>query len=474
MNLNSRTERILQIGLIAAFALPLVAQVLVGSYTRMMADDYCTSYAGRTQGLIDAFVTQYNTWAGQPSNILFKNAVGMVGSWIISWLPLAVVVSWLTALAWTLTGIFKGLSIPRWVILLVAAVCLFAILDGSPLVVQSLYWLAAVVPYTMPLVVGTLYVGFLARVVRSEKPIGVPTLLISAVICFIGGGFSEAYVATQMAALLAGIGICALSPTPALRKRALPVLIAGLVATVLVLAVILAAPGNAVRRANFPSPPPLPTFVMSSAVQAVALVAVSLVSFSPFGALLTVIGFAILAHRYPPSAKPPITPVHVLAFLILMFLPVTAYIAVGVYGTGGVPPARTYIIPQTVIVGTLALAGYATRPHIRIPVVSAGRKRVLQQVGGVVLIMLVFLGPVRTAVRTLQTLPAFQTFAAEFDQREQLIAAAKAQGETRLVVAPFTIDVAERVGLDTIGRDSAFWVNACAARYYELEAIVAE
>jgi hypothetical protein len=474
MILTSRTERILQIGVIAVFVLPLLAHMLVGSHTRMMADDYCTSYMGRSQGLIGAFVTQYNTWAGQPSNILFKNAVGVFGTWVIPLLPLAVVVAWLAALVWTLTGIFKGLSIPRWLILLAAAICLFAILDGSPLVVQSLYWLAAVVPYTMPLVVATFYIGFLARVVRSDKPIGVPTLLISAVIGFVAGGFSETYVATQMAALLTGIGICVLSPTPALRKRTLPVLIAGLVGTVIVLAVILAAPGNAVRRSNFPAPPPLPTFVMSSVVQAVALVFASLTSFSPIGAILTVAGFAIIAHRYPPRVKAPISPVHVLAFLILLFLPVTAYLATGVYATGGVPPARTYIIPQMVIVSALALAGYAIGSRVKIPVLVEQRRPIVRLIGVLALIALVILGPVRTAVRTLQTLPAFQAFATEFDQREQLITAAKAQGETRLVVAPFTIDIAERVGLETIGDDPAFWVNGCAAQYYGLEAIVAE
>lgn len=474
MPVNSRNSRLLQIALIAAFVLPLLAHVYVGSHTRMMADDYCTSYEGRTEGLIGAFLTQYNTWAGQPSNILVKNAVGMVGSWVIPVLPFAVVVSWTIVLVWTLTGIFKGLSIPRWIILLAAAVCLFAILDGSPLVVQSLYWLAAVVPYTMPLIVATGYIGFLAWVVRSEKPIGIGTLLISAVICFIAGGFSETYVATQMAALMAGILICALSRMPALRNRALPLLIAGLVGTVIVLIVILAAPGNAVRSANFPDPPPLFTLATSSVVQGVALVIASLASFSPLGALSTLILFAVFARLYPPPIKPPITPVHVLAFLILLFMPVTAYIAVGVYGTGGVPPARTYIIPQTVIVGALALAGYAVGSHFKLPRWVAGRKQAMQSLAAVLVIVLVVLGPIGSAVRILQTLPAFQTFASEFDAREQLITTAKARGETTLVVAPFTIDIAERVGLESIGIDPAFWVNGCAARYYGLEALVAE
>src|SRR5690606_9540168 len=134
-----------------------------------------------------------------------------------------------------------------------------------------------------------------------------------------------------------------------------------------------------------------------------------------------------------------------------------------------VPPARTYIIPQTVIIGGLALAGYAIGAHIRIQ-----RRPVLRQIGIIAFIVLLILGPIRTAVWTLQTLPAFQTFATEFDQREQIIAAAKARGETNLVVPPFTVDIAERVGLDTIGSDPAFWVNACAARYYELESLVAE
>lgn len=471
--MNSRTDRIFRIALIAAFALPLLAHMLVGSYTRMMADDFCTSYLGRTEGLIGGFIVQYNTWAGQPSNILLKNAVGIIGMWVIPLLPSLVIVSWMGALMWTLEEIFKGLRPPRWILLLAAAAYLFAIFDGSPLIIQSLYWLAAVIPYTMPLVVATVYVGFLARVLQSEKPIGTPTLLLSAILCFIAGGFSENYIVVQLGALLAGIAICVLLPSPRLRQRALPVLIAGLVGTALVLVIILAAPGNTVRRAGFPPPPSVLTIVTSGTIQTIAFIVVSLTSFSPVGALITVIVSAYIAYCYSSRATIPITPFHALAFLMFLFLPVAAYVAAGVYATGGaLPPARSYIIPQTHIVGALALAGYTIGSQLKARGAFRHASRVGQSIAVVLIVALVILGPVRAAAQTLQTLPAFQVFATEFDQREQYITAAR--GETTLTVAPLTVDVGERVGLETIGADPEFWVNGCAARYYGLEAIVAE
>jgi hypothetical protein len=472
--LQLRTNRPLQFVLIAVFVLPLLAHAWVGSNTRMMADDFCTSYLGRSEGMIGGFVVQYNTWAGQPSNILIKNAVGIVGSWVIPLLPLLVIGIWFLILVWTLAQIFKTLHLPRWLLALAAAAFLFAIFDGSPQITQSLYWLAAVVPYTMPLVLATAFIGFLARLVQSDRPIRIPRLLISGIGCFVMGGFSENYIVLQMSVLIAGLILCVLLPSPRPMQRALPILIAGLVGTILVLAVMLAAPGNAIRRANFPPSPSILTIAESSVIHSFALVFASMTSFSPLGAIITVALAATISYWYTPQRKIRIGPLHILLALILLFLPIGAYIAAGVYSTTRVPPARTYIIPQTMIVGVLALIGYVVGIRLKNRSPFRQGSQTLQWATVVLLIAALAFGPLRSTAQILSTLPSFQTFAAGFDQREQLIDAAVERGERTLVVPPLSLDIAPLIGLENIGSNPTAWVNACAAQYYGLESLAVD
>lgn len=469
--LPTHFRRFLPIALLVVFSLPLIAHMIVGSHTRMMVDDFCTSYSGRSEGLIGGFITQYSTWAGQPSNIISKNAVGLAGSWVIPLLPPLVVAGWFIAILWTLSQVFKRLWLPHLLLVLAAAIFLFAILDGSPQIIQSLYWLAAVIPYTLPLVFATIFVGFLARTLQADNPPGISTLVFSGVFCFITGGFSESYIVVQLGLLLSGIAICILLPSPARRKRALPVLVAGLIGTVLVLFVILAAPGNAIRRASFPPAPPIPEMVTSALIHAVALVVTSLVAFSPIGAILTVAISSFIAYRHASHIALRIKPMYVLLFLMSVFVPITAYTVAGIYGTSFVPPARTYIIPQTLIVAALAAIGFMIGIKLRERGAFRAAKPLIYALGAVVMIGLLVFGPVRSTIRILDTLPAFQTFAAEVDQREQMIETARQRGETDVRVPPFTVDIAEAVGLLTIGADPAFWVNVCAAQYYGVETL---
>lgn len=463
---------LLKITLLIIFTCPLIAHMIIGSHSRMMADDFCTSYLGQSEGLIGGFIVQYNTWAGQPSNILIKNAVGILGSWLIPLLPILVIIIWLFISMWTLNQIFSKKQLPFELTLLLSTILIFAILDGSPMVVQSLYWLAAVVPYTMPLLVATFFIGFLARTLQQDQSLGISHLTFSLIIGFVAGGFSETYVATQFGLLLAGIITCSVLPHKRLKKRATPLLAAAFIGTVLVMIVILLAPGNSIRREHFENSLSLVDFVITSILQSVAFVIASLTSFSLVGVLTTFISFLLIAIYFIPPYRITITPTKIMLLLLLIFLPIGGYIATGIYAQGNIPPARTFIITQALLTGLLAFVGYAVgiklqkqvkglRPSTLYPLLTVG-------------VSICILGTLQATLKTMNLLPYYQTFSAEFDAREQYIYSAVERGETNLVVAPFTIDISERIGLQPLGDDVTFWVNTCTADYYGLETILVE
>jgi hypothetical protein len=90
------------------------------------------------------------------------------------------------------------------------------------------------------------------------------------------------------------------------------------------------------------------------------------------------------------------------------------------------------------------------------------------------LVALLIVGPLVSTWQTLKQLPNFQTYAAEWDQRDQAIRAAVGQGMERFETTAFTVDLGAMAGLDIITSNPDDWVNRCAAIYYGLQAISAQ
>lgn len=83
------------------------------------------------------------------------------------------------------------------------------------------------------------------------------------------------------------------------------------------------------------------------------------------------------------------------------------------------------------------------------------------------------IGPLGAAQKTLANLPAYQTFAAEWDQRDQQIRATLEQGANDLTVPPFSFDLAISGRLATLMHDAAARpnFNTGIAQYYGLKSI---
>lgn len=195
-------------------ALALLPALAISPSLRLYADDFCTIAV--QAGPLDFMTGQFYQWSGRYTSMLSSRLALQTG--------IAPAVSALLFAAWwiALHRLTKSPALSTLVILVMLAI--------APDPFQSYFWLTGQLTYLAPLVLAT----WIA--VTVDKPI------LCSLLAFLSAGFSDA------GALLAltVFGLLAL----AYRRR----FIYPALATGIGLVLVTLAPGNAVRRAYFPTP----------------------------------------------------------------------------------------------------------------------------------------------------------------------------------------------------------------------------
>jgi hypothetical protein len=203
-----------RLALLAAFLPWLLALAFVRPY----ADDFCTIAATREVGSASAFmVYHWYAWSGRYVSMFTSSLSLQIGAWFTPVVIVGLFVAWWIALR-RLAGE------------LLATLILLVMLISAPDPFQSYYWLTGALTYLAPLVLATWCI------VLADRP------ALSALIAFASAGFSD------VAGLIQLVTFGALTVTWN-RRMMLPALV-----TVIGLALVVSAPGNAVRRSYFPTP----------------------------------------------------------------------------------------------------------------------------------------------------------------------------------------------------------------------------
>jgi hypothetical protein len=450
----------------------------LGFFSRFIADDYCTTNIALSEGAVGSVFWWYNNWAGQFTNWTLKGIAGAIGPGFAPVLPFLIISLGLVGATWMLyeVGLIAGLSWNRGTVLLLASVMMYAIFDGLPSMIQSLYWLGASLPYTTPLIFLTFLIGFYTRAIRNgrERRSIVFALIVILLVTFVAGGLSEIYSVFQVAML--GLGIIALLVwAPEGTKRAgLPLLAVALVGSLIALIIIIVAPGNAVRQALFPHQVLLPELAVQTVVVSAGFIVLALGFFAPIPLLVTVIVSALVAYQFGP-ANVQLNPKHIREWMAISagvaWLLIMSCLFPPLYGLGTAPSSRAYVMPMFVLVSTAgfwgALMGVGLKrssQRLALPLRFAG-------LAGIALLLVV--GPLASTWQILEQRHRFSVYAAEWDARDQAIREAVAEGIREFEVTTLTVDLGEMARLDVIGSNPQDWVNQCAAEYYGLESLTA-
>jgi hypothetical protein len=265
------------------------------------------------------------------------------------------------------------------------------------------------------------------------------------------------------------------------RKRPLtPMLVAGLIGSILSMAMIFFAPGNEIRQALTPDSPGLFNVIRLSLVFAFKYIGKTIL-LSPLPTSLALFVPALITFTLPLNGggvgeiHPRLGQKRLYSFLLLSpfvgYLLIASSMAPSVYGVSAFPEDRTLTIPQFVLTSTIiiwgSVGGLALKKRSGWIVKHNSR---ITAIGCCLVAVLLVLGPLLSANRDFTQVPTLRAYANRWDARDREIRADKESGAIHLAVPALGFTG----GLADIRDDPDYWVNRCFANYYGLETVVSE
>jgi hypothetical protein len=463
-------------GVAAVAALALLAHAVVGSFSRYIADDFCTASSLHRLGFLGSQAFWYETWSGRYAFTAAVSAAQTIGPTLTPWLPFLVLAGWVGLVAWVAFGLLAPSS-SILVALALGAVHALTTLEGTPTVYQSLYWETGVITYTLPLILGVGYAGWLVGFIDGRiGPRSTPlAAILSALAAFVLGGFSETFLALQATALALAL-VVVLFWIPESRRRAAWVLGAGILGSLVSLATMLAAPGTAIRRGLMPEAPGLGPWTEASLRDTYLFIARTVKGSPAAIALailvpLTLVFLLKVGDRDRQPVRRPRRWVPLIVLPVATPLLMLSTIAPYEYAVSSYPDGRVLVTTMFVLVGGMMLWAGCLGATASEQAVLA-RPLVIRIAGllGLVVVAGVLLVVWRSAAMTLGPLEDSRAFAAAWDTRDQKLRDAARQPGGVVPAA----SLRHMGGLAEIGRDPDEWINRCVAGTYGLEAVIAK
>lgn len=459
-------------------AIPLAAHALVGWSSRYMADDYCTVGTLRRLGFWESQKFWYTTWSGRYSFTFLVNLAEAAGVVVTRCIPALAIVGWVLLLALLFRQLGRGAGSIGSVLagIAVGAALVFVLLDGTPNPYQSLYWQTGMMTYVLPLILLTgLGAWLLRQAGREVKSVSPSACLAVGLYALIAGGFSETYAVLQIAVLAVG-AVAAWVGLRGNRKRMLALLASALLGAGLALVLLYVAPGTEVRRSLVSGPVTIPQ-LGSRLVQDARIFLSRTVHKIPAGLALVValplsISLGLGSIPSPLSDGPRFAAKRFVPWLILLPPVVASLLIVTMapyeFAVSDYPDARVLVTSLFVLVAGLGVWGFLLGSALAAWAGPLARPAALGL--GLVSVCLVVISVLPGTQRVLIRLPEVQSFAVDWERRDQALREAEARGLDEIRAA----SLSHIGGLTEIGYDPAEWINVCVAQAYGLKRVIAK
>lgn len=436
---------------IVALLLPILAHLVLGSYNRALADDFCFTANAWSKGLWGTLDWHYNNWTGTYSSTFFQSVIGVSQSW--RYTPIALIGLFSAACwwaAWQFTLTFR-LAYRRYTGAALAFVLSFGVITGTANVFQSFYWTSGGITYAGPLIILVFYLGLLLAITRQEKPLRWWQFALAGGLPLLSGGFSPLYAVFQVTVFGLLILMTLRFASPEKKRRYLRLFGVSLLFALTALLILLIAPGNAIRQTAFEDLLPLSQVVVNTLVDTFVYIPFTSMFLSPMTMILPLVLAGVVAFTCHPLSASERVQANRGSLKWLGLTGLIGYILIAsafftsLYSIGQLPPARAYVVPQIILVLMAMAWGYimglglqkkhATTPRRLSPLVMAA-----------VLVLVVF-SAAQPAQKTLALLPDFRVFASEWDARDAFLTTTDAQGAA-IEIQAFTQDLATYAWLD--------------------------
>jgi hypothetical protein len=450
-------------------ALVLAVYGYLGTFSRHMADDFCSVGFTRTN-FFAALWNNYLTVSDRFSNFALIALSESIWPGSVSILPLLMILLWVAGVAWLLHegSHFAGHGWAKPTTLTLTVLLIFFALLQAPNRYQILYWRSSMATHFAPLVLLPSLAAFLLRSI-SRSSFSRWLYPLAFFLSFILGGFSEPTVVILIALLGFAIAATWLWMKTPTRRAALSLLTWSFAGAVIALIIMAIAPANSLRLGD--PPPALLILILRSFKYTYQFIKNSFNTL-PLPTIFTIFTPFLVFHGLYVAPAVELTVVQrkriwvMLAVApLLSFLLVLGSFAPSVYGQS-FPVERARFAGQLILVATLMIEGAGLgvlfaqwRPLIllRLPVgmISAS------------LLMISAIYPLRAVWLTLADVPEYRERAKLWDAREAYIHKRIALGEADLVVPGFP----GIYGIKEWDDVESHWVNRCVADYYGVNTI---
>ena len=438
-----------------------------GSFTRLLADDYCSVAYAKDMGLVDSVMFWYKTWSGRYSAFGIDWVVlNLFDAYHINWIPPLTLLIWLI-LAVATVYLFLRSKNPQqdnvWHASVLATMILFLVMILSPNIPESLYWWNGMRSYMFPLVVLTfgalVFIIFVQRA-KTKQSLAAGILFFFA-LAFADGGLSETYVVLQLVLLAFLIFIRFLSVRKIKADFVNTWLFSGLLGTLTSLAIVLHSYGNVIRRSLLPPAPDLITLTRLSFKFYATFLGSTFLQIDNVLALLGGMLAAVWIGQHYTSQEN-ISFSKVAMFFLGGFLLSFVTFPPGVYGYSNNPPSRALSLTVFALVVFLIYASFLTGNWL------AGRKKLNNkqtQLTALSAYILILIASSLTGTSLYRSRNTYMNFAKEWDRVDTQILQAKAAGEESV-----TIPALENwAGLLRPNNNPNFWVTKCYSLYYGIQ-----
>jgi hypothetical protein len=471
------------IALGVSMMIPLGVHAYLGGFARYIADDFCTLGTLRRLGFFGSQVNWYENWSGRFSFTFIVNLTQLAGPKLTPILPALALALWLLAVIFLILRWQRWLRTTASIILAFAlsGLVIYATLEGSPNVYQSLYWQTGMLTYTLPLILLTAYLGWLLFYADGfpDKTRHSWAIPVSGAAAFVFGGFSETYVSVQTALLIALFILSTIMLKGKKRRQVNAFLGAGIVGSLLAMLVIVIAPGNLIRRGLMP-PSPDPLELIKKSLLDVYIFSVISFRRQPYVVVLSVIlpGLVGFLTYQGSNLNKPLRLIDWVRWLFpLVVIPVLtaglilASIMPSEYAISSYPDDRVLIMPVYFLFLGITLWGLSLGSRLRSLFVSQ-KEWVLSIASlafGLSVCALLVFGFVSARTLTDQV-PIARQYAQAWDKRDLTLKnIAEDQDE------PIAVPSLRHMGfLAEIGYDADEWINRCVAQAYGVDAVVAK
>lgn len=446
--------------IVSVFALvPIVAYALNGVFVRRVADDFCNAANIRVYGWLGAQVHQYLYWTGRYTSTAAMTLAASNPSTVYLLPPVLIVL----AVVSVVLVAYKALHAAGWLLSPSIACALGMVLVGvtvrlswSPF--ESVYWQTGSLTYLAPLIGG----GFLAAWL-IDRPSNRHTIPIAFIAAFVNGGFSDAFVVLQTAALLAA--------TVWWRRTVLASATLGSVISTLM---IVLAPGNAYRQAYYPRPAPI-GHILFEASRATWFFVTHVVGGNKATVFMVLATAALLAY----VGKAPTWRLGSIALFLAAAAALTwAVSPAPIWATSQAPVTRVMILALVPLLAGIAALGTYLGSVVRTGLSAAGFDldspvRITGQPATVMSVAILCVIVLRFSIQIIneeyRLWPSLVAYAQTADRQLHEIQ----RGDTN----PVAVSDVSSLGplahsqVMEIGPDPQNWVNGCAATAYGLPSV---